>query len=178
MSIINDALKKAQNNLSAPESASKPLPKNIDHPTSAPNLQQHPQRKPKRKKIISFFLFLIFLAIVVTYKIESVSSPSDEQQIIIPSPSATKNKYPSPPQKHFSNIFKHQTDKTHTDNTTSKPRLNGTIMMNNHQAALINNNIYRMGDNLNGYEITEISLEGVRLQNEEETIFLEVKNNE
>lgn len=178
MSIINDALKKAQKNLSVPETASKPLPKNIDPPSSASNLHQQPQRSSNRKKIILFFLVPIFAAFLMTFDIEFFLSPSVEQQVKQPSQSEPKNKYPTPPKKPSFNIFKQQTFTPQADNTIPKLHLSGTVMMEDQQVALINNNIYRIGDSLNDYQITEISLEGVRLQKEEETLFLKVKNYE
>ena len=148
MSIIHDALKKTQTNLhTANPVTASPRPTNPNSMAS-PQQKSEPLISPSVKTsdakmivFISIVLILvgIFAAYLVNLLLSSSKSPVSQTPMV-------KQKNP---------VYK--LDK-------GAIVLSGTMMMGDRQVALINDDIYEIGDTIQGKKIIDISLKEVQLE--------------
>lgn len=175
MSIINDALKKAQKNIpssrSTPESDCTPKPKSLGLSTSAPKPQASRRPSAVRVWIVIVSLGLLWIALIITRKPLSPNLTSDDTAPSSSKPEAiatdsTEAPGPTPDLKAEPLI----------QDIEQTIRLNGTLMMNDKRVALINNNIYETGEMVDGYQLIDITLQGIQLEKDGERFTVRVKN--
>lgn len=156
MSIIHDALKKTQNNLKKTrhDNTSKDTEQNIP----VPNILQKPDKPDEPTGIhISYSAILLFCLILSTiilsinmiiYFIKSKATPASKTQA---------NKSSLSPRTSRSNIVP---DAQHHEQSLV---LNGTLMADDKKAALINNELYELGESIGEKTINKISINEVEL---------------
>lgn len=203
MSIINEALKRTQTlkqTLSAAAGNRVSQPKKIwpqtesiltaVHPASLPaELPAAPMAAPQHKKWhvivileILFLLFIVGVLFIVQPKFFSHRDPigrlfpqmnfnaGSEQKIrpqqsppaATPVPGAISTAAPLPTASHK---FNH------------RPEVSGIVMNNNKITALIDGEIYEVGDYIDGKKITNITLNDVVLMDKNEVTVLSVRSN-
>jgi hypothetical protein len=171
MSIIHDALRKTQNKMDNKDAkAGQPGPdptsdaqkdvniiyeklhqKKVDHsvPPGSPvkSAKTQPEKKANQAGPVLFLFLLIFALGGTVYFIYF------------------KGKKINLPKPHFSSNSSHSRKTkpvpTYGDNEIV---LNGTMMMGDRQVALINNEIYELGETVKGKKIVSISLQKVELE--------------
>lgn len=169
MSIIHDALKKTQSNLAKTDQP-QPSPKKEDpnkkiiKPLDISSEQKPPPLPSKSKGKKYFFLSLIFfLLIVVSLPLwKTVKFPTKTI------PTAIDNISPT---KILQSISLPEIKKP----TETNLILSGTMMMDSKRVALINNEIYELGEYINGMKIININLKKVDLLNKDDIITLHVR---
>ena len=199
MSIIIDALKKAQAKLTAtnqnqnPQSNPTPGPnpnpsqeviqkdgkditkiyeklgqlnqqRNESRPSSLETAKsKQPEEKKKKTTLSQIGLLLILIGAlgVVFYQWFMHSSVTTRRNILAKIPTIKKSPTVAPPLRIY--------DK-------DALVLSGTMMMGDKRVALINNDIYELGDIINGKKITSISLEKVELLDNDKVVTLTVKS--
>ncbi len=174
MSIIDDALRKAQSNLSKAKGKETPAP--INTPQSAKNSSTPTQNNavPKTRtpttKIIPLLVIPICLGAIFFFFVFNKKSPKTwviTKGLPFPKSDTIKKQFPSikPRTKPLPKI-------NYAQGTLI---LNGTSIIDNNRVALINNNIYSVGEIVNGKKILNISNKNVELENETgEIIYLKV----
>ncbi len=227
MSIINDALKKTQDNLQNNQPPAPPAQDQLPNPPANENTPKPPQppnvpdmskfipvkekpvnvppppdvADPKRKKELKknlvktesdktpenpakiFFSIILSLLIlgaagliaymnfpVLSGKKKNSIKPQDLKREI----SKAVESIPIP--ESIKEITK--TEKKNNPPPPPPPGVliaNGIVSMGDHQVALINNNIYEIGDTVDGWTITAISLDQVEIKNGEQTKVLKVQ---
>lgn len=183
MSIINDALKKVQSSLENKDAAVPPPLKTLtiiereQKKKQEESLAQKRSSPPPKLLKISFFIFLFAcLALAFLYfsdYFKKRSSPPKFPQI------STLTK--SINQKITSLSF--QPSSSVSNENTSSPKkmppknfvLRGIITKNNHQAALINDDIYEEGSMIGETKVVSISSQEVKLLDGDQTITLRIE---
>jgi len=175
MSIIDDALKKAQsnldkkNNLSPTSQEKQPAqPKTPAPQTSRPAVRPLPQRpseneSSKNKTILISILSLIVLAGALFFILNKTSLKNSAFTKNIPVLKLINNSSKEKPAPSIKPKTKPLLRINYDKNTMI---LNGTMTIDNKRVALINNNIYKVGDTVNGNEIIIITMERVELRDE------------
>lgn len=187
MSIINDALKKTQKAVPSvkasalggtgtPDRAPSPAPDSREKPGTAP--------RPALKKPVYLLSAALLLAAAagaaffLAQRIDALgqSRGLPEQAVaFVPAP----RHQPKSPLPGFLPAASVTTDRPVSTGKPLNPDslvLSGIMMMGDGQAALINNNIYQIGDEVEGYEILEITLQAVKLRKNNETVFIKARN--
>jgi len=163
VSIINDALKKTQSEINPNELPQSSVSKRTE--------------KPARSPLITIFVFIATIGIIVltllivapvfrTNNPFLSAPPPVTQSPISPVPTprmAAEHKAPPPS----------QTILPKRNNTLLT--LNGIIAADDVQMALINNEIYKVGDLVEGKKILKITENSVELAVDEGTVILETK---
>ena len=174
MSIINDALKKTQQNVANHQNSSniselyanlhskKPVEER-PNPASPAKAVQKISEKSSPKKILMLVFFVIGIAVFLSSLILIFSSKKPPKPIEVVKSLLTqgtsKLKAPEPKRTYEKGeLF-----------------LNGTMEMQGKTVALINDEIYEVGDIVNGQEITAIRLDGVELLKGGQKTFLSVR---
>ena len=175
MSIINDALKKAQSNLKKKETEHIPniyeklyKPKEISPPSSEfiepPPQEQKAWYSGILTLITIFFLVIGFLSAVLFFLLNQ-STTKTQTVVVQPEDSNESTITPSPaaatPAKR---LYKR-----------NELVLSGIMMMGDKRVALINNDIYELGETVQGKKIIDITLDKVELQDGNRTIVLQVR---
>ena len=176
MSIINDALKKTQENFTqqSEQDVSGLYEKmhsksNIEDNLSSSTLSQEPSQKLNLKNFFIFIFFIlsigVFAASLLLISSKSTSKKSSHpltQPIAFVKSIITKetSKMPVPEPK-----------RTYKEGELF---LNGTMQTQGKTVALINDQIYEVGDSVQGQKITDIRMDGVELLKGEQKIFLSV----
>ena len=211
MSIINDALKKVQNQLDKNEQTSN-LPSNtginkMDNQTPSPNASspnqnpgQNPQKDlseflPIKEKSLAYqppqiisetitparaihwgrilltsaILILILTAAIYFYLLNVSKSASLKRYRIVPK--TFKVSFPIPP------VIKQSMMPTKSPETKNGNLVvSGIITMGDRQVALINNQIYEVGDKIEGKEIISITERTVEIRDGKQTQTLNLQN--
>ncbi len=172
MSIINDALKKAQSDLTQnnqKEEKPKKTTKNIYEKLHKPKpSSQTPQEKTPPKKNKNF-LIPIFLVIIILAFLGGLTAYLLKDKQLISNINFSLPKLPSPIGKTSS------TRRSYNDGDLV---LSGTMMMEDKRVALINDEVYEVGDTINGNRIMSISLKKVEIMNPKgKTVTLRVGRN-
>ena len=165
MSIIHDALKKTQVNLKKNEKASAPSDhlenqkKSDDYspiikPADTTNIQT---KRPDKLKIAIICISLIAAGFLVSIFLPSANKSSTATKKI------EKIKKTSSRPNATTNFIPNATPFNGRSSNQKSLTLNGTIMAENKKAALINNEIYQVGEFVNGKAIHKISLKKVEL---------------
>ncbi|MCA9402984.1 MAG: hypothetical protein KC897_04325 [Candidatus Omnitrophica bacterium] len=170
MSIINDALKRAQQRMkkggqdAPPENSSvqdltrEQKPPSVQHPHPHPHL--HPRPKPegdkpslKKKKVwyrtvsalVVIFFFITGILLATLFFLMKRSATETDPTAVL-----RREYMPKPLKRNF------------------KPGeliLSGTSFVEDKRVALINDGIYEVGDIVEGYRVTSIELREVQLEN-------------
>lgn len=168
MSIINDALKKVQQNLEWRK-------KIISTSTSVPT----PSAKEKFSHISQIIILGSFLGSVLIFILLFTLYP--KQKTIIPS--TTDNKEKSSMEKVVTALIPSLSSDPkplpEAKSSTAKNRvigltLNGIIQMNNGYVALINNKIVKEGDAIGEKKVLKIDEKQVKIFNNGETVILQL----
>jgi len=138
MSIIHDALKKTQNNLLTPNSATPA--KDKVQPSAAGKINISPVQKRTSFSFLTS-IFLICLACVGTYM----------YYFDVFTPQISSWQKQNPPYLQTAGP------------SANGPKLNGIMTMNDTRVALINNEIYETGDSFQDMKILNIALDRVDL---------------
>jgi hypothetical protein len=152
MSIINDALKKAQQNISTnhdPDSSG--TDGEIHHSV-------HPATPSNNRRAPSLRLLLIIIALMLITAMLTIFFPEIQQFIRL---------------THQSNA-----DNKHTINRVSAPsfRLNGIMISRDQPVALINNNLFHIGDHVEGYALVGISKSEISVEKNGQRFTVSLKN--
>ncbi len=172
MSIINDALKKTQQNFNKQKDQdisslyeklhTKPR---AESPESPSDEKTPAPQKSNPKKIFLLFLSIAAIAFLLSFLLITFFSKS-------PSKYKSVAKIKSMVDKETAKFIKPPEPKrTYEKNELF---LNGTMQMEGKTIALINDQIYEVGDSVNGKKITDIRLDGVELLDGQQKIFLTV----
>ncbi|MFT5169772.1 MAG: hypothetical protein ACI9F2_000827 [Lysobacterales bacterium] len=174
MSIIHNALKKTQEQLNAKDNT-------INNPVLKPQtptqtLKKKPQplasenlatKKPKAVLLgILYFILVVMISFEATYIYSSVQK--NQSQLV----SSTSSMQP------VTTSIKEPTVSTNTANTQASTtvisdlKLNGTMIMGTKTVALINDNTYEVGQEINGAIITEITPNQVSLERKGESLLI------
>ncbi|MBP9853470.1 MAG: hypothetical protein KBD53_01225 [Candidatus Omnitrophica bacterium] len=175
MSIINDALKRAQKNLEKngkdtkmkePEKISELTKDNRPRTHSAP-LPPHMRETPEKKKMWYetppglFFVFLLIVAILITaaYYVRKY----------VPLTGVTGDKIKR----------NYMPKKVHKTYKPGEVVLSGTSLVNGNRLALINDGIYEPGDMVEGYQVIKVETSRVELQTlKGDTLILKISSPE
>jgi len=185
MSIINDALKKAQAKLKKKIQTSPPEISPINPPASptptAPPTPAAPATSVtsaiptgsimKRKKawyntisgLIGLFLFITGCLIAALLNL--ISHSKAKQQQAVQRTTAVQN---------TARIMRPLIKRAYQRASPSGLLLNGTMMTGDKRIALINDEVYEEGDMINGMEIVDISLKEVQLKSGSKIITVKV----
>lgn len=198
MSIINDALKKAQikletkakkqdaNNITAPEST---IPKSLTEEQPASPIQK--KRKKKSSNNIVLLLIMFMFGIVITLLLalfyvvnnsRTATKPSivqtqlASQADIIPTNNKQNINDNAKTNKRLSPTVIKVAEKT-TDKIIKKPILKGTLVMGTKTVALIDNEIFEEGEFVSNFKILKIYSKKVELLDpNNNTIILDVRD--
>ena len=194
MSIINDALKKAQKSLTKtkktiPEEPKNTPPKTFDgasisnvyeklhkpqdgtgknipgnaRKNAADVVHMSPQRKPAFHWVKSAVVIIFYLACIAGgLFLASRYVPLDNVRAFFQK-SKQKSRYPSPPPPVKKRQYK-----------PGELVLNGTSIIDGKKVALINDEIYEMGELVNGMSIVSIGLDKVELSDDQKITTLRV----
>ena len=178
MSIINEALKKTQSEFSEKEGQDvsnlyEKLHTKVEPETDKEPGTKTPEARPQLPSSSQIPILLIIFVLLVGVFVATRSTETKK------SSSSTK---PINPIKKIASLI-------HVPKPTPQPKsipkqvykkgelvLNGTMKVDhNKTVALINNEIYQVGDSIDGKQIMSITMEGVELTDKGKTIFLTVK---
>jgi len=163
MSIIHDALKKVQTNLDKKKSSARHNNNTPPFAQRARSLSSDSQNTVKEyapDSILNGVVFLLITCLIVLllYILNRPSHLRQTPQQYTATP-ASSIKFPSRA-IHPTNISPPQKNMPQKNNETV---LQGTMLMGNRQVALINSEIYELGESVNGLTITNITLKKVDL---------------
>jgi hypothetical protein len=173
MSIINDALRKTQKEFQASKpiiNSEKPKrqPSSLIKEEKSVDTAQTPALKESEKKsfMTIFLIFIVFITaglIVYLFSIlQNRQTPKNTTIASLSTPQQTTSTQATAP----------STTRNSTLSTGNKIILNGTMTMKNRKAALINNEIYEMGEYINGWKIVSIDFDTVKLSKKNEKLIL------
>lgn len=186
MSIINDALKKAQKQMDEKETPritteEKPSFTDVENTTSqqlsqtpppAANLDKTPPSPHKTSKstipplkIIQWALMSIIIAISLWF----IQRYYSQTNALMPTSVATS------PTKMTQPIAKIIETESIEDSLRKTIHISGTMMMEDKRVAVINNTIVNIGDQIEGWTISEITLQNILLTKDGKDIQLKVK---
>lgn len=164
MSIIYDALQKVQNNISKE--------------TAAPQAKNDaPKASPAKTKIKPYFIYILALClglVLSNFAYNFVSEKKNSAPVrVTPAPRLVTP--PVSPVKQPPVVQPLNSQEPSNPNATgAEPALmlNGVFFEQGEGYALINNKILRLGDEIDGAKITEITIDGVSLDSNGKTIKL------
>ncbi|MBF0489778.1 MAG: hypothetical protein HQL15_04065 [Candidatus Omnitrophica bacterium] len=172
MSIIHDALKKVQKSMQDNTSPATPLPSQEDVVEVLPSSSRTATRNPT-----SLWLLVVIALMMATllggYYFLKNQKTNDQLPIKLPInlPLKVAQKPPIPNvQTAIPSVPSSTTPQT-TSTPTETPTftIQGIMSNNNHNVALINNNIYEEGSVINGQKIVKIALDAITLQHADGT---------
>ena len=198
MSIIHEALKKTQENLSKYSASSEPLT-NAKDPLG-PTIKKIDKEFQITWILLGIIAISVFIFILQTNSKKSgtsllnnsllkqptlsskVTTPSSNKNSVPPLTSPTKISTAKPvaAPTNLNKFFTLNTKPTLSKNTakdgnSTDLRLHGTMVMENRKVAIINNKVYQIGDSVEGMEIMNISLRDVKIKSTDGIITLNVK---
>ncbi|MBF0385247.1 MAG: hypothetical protein HQL27_05190 [Candidatus Omnitrophica bacterium] len=173
MSIIHDALKKTQANLEGKSTKNTIEPNSTEGKKDRPSIVSHspsskasrPEEQKSRTPYLFAVLIILVIAVVAYYFFYLPSGKSNPLDLIR---SAVATKAPSLKKQEVNKLP--QASLKTTEGV--KLNLEGTMMMGDKRVALINGEVYQIGESVNGLIITDISLNKVLLKDGENTITL------
>jgi hypothetical protein len=180
MSIINDALKKTQKAVPSVKAAAlggngTPAPDSGKNPETAPP-------RPVRKILYLLSAALLLLAggaaFLLARRLDAFGPILRHPERAVSSVHTPNNQAKSPAPE-FLSASSAKTDRPASTGRPLNPGslvLNGTMMRGDHRVALINSNIYQIGDKVEEYEILEITLQAVKLRKNNEIVFIKTRN--
>lgn len=190
MSIINEALKKTQASLNKGITAvprkhllEQEVRKNIPETAPAPRVKIDAPSRPRKNwwaVILLEILVLVFIAGVLfvwqprffqtlnTWYSHYIPAPNSSVPAVPPAPSAVTTA-PSPVTQPAVPVAVTETA------TPESLVLSGIMMVEDKRVALINGEVYEMGEHIDGFKITNISLDRVELSNGVRTRVLSVR---
>ena len=185
MSIINDALKKTQKNIeNNDKNSSLPKLQQMEAPQQAykpshSQISQEPKEPKKLKKFKIFSLLfptvtLIIIVFFINYIYKKAYAPIPKLHLLSPTKKEKiSSKDPINPLQKTSESL-NQT-KTQTPQALTSLQLSGIMKMDENFVALINNDVYSLGETVRGMVITKITLKQVFLSQGEENLILDVR---
>lgn len=166
MSIIVEALKKTQNSLDK-----KRADRTENPATAIPSDRTSPSHKPVGTFISAMLLIFILSIAALSSVLFSLFKQSRESKLNDTIALSTPEKGPLP-----SNRNTPPKTKAATVNKEMTLTLQGTMRSSDGYVALIDQNIYKVGEKVDGLTIVNISDEEVILVRNGETVFLNVRN--
>lgn len=180
MSIINDALKKAQQSLEKIQVEKISTHKRKIHSSEDPKNQTsvHLKTEPivikssnlKNAAIIIFVL--LFFALAGKFVILNLSKINDQQITTI---ETEPEPIPTPPPAVIQEAEPIQQSNIIHETSPDILVLKGTMKMGEDRVALINEEVYEVGEFVNGRKIIDINLKNVELLENGKTIILKVR---
>ncbi len=160
MSIINDALRKTQESLGKNQ--------HPDHPSSEQTASpdQHNPSQPVGWLVVVFLC--VVLIIVGFFGSTLLNLFGQTKQTAMKANIPASNQNATPP--------KSSSGTANDSQDTPSLKLQGTMFMDGIYSALINDNIYKIGETVSGMEITNITLDQVQLNNGGTILILNVRN--
>ncbi|VAW12670.1 hypothetical protein MNBD_BACTEROID05-845 [hydrothermal vent metagenome] len=177
MSIIHDALKKAQTNLEKETGKSFSITddklyqtESIETLSENISANNRPQEKPNSTKKILLTGIFITLLITTSIAIYSLWSPNKNTSLSLPTIVQINSPEPIKPIKNVTDKItaRPQTPKRvirKPISNNSQILINGTMLMGGKHVALINGEIYEVGETIQNQKITNITLKNVEITN-------------
>jgi len=168
MSIIHEALKKAQANLEQTGQKKStniipPIPGSA--PTNTPGSSQTQSKKNESSRLVMLIFTLIIVA-TITVIYYFFMNNNQAQKTIASIKTVLKPQKPETINKPTAQPF----TVTSEAQPSVKLKLEGTMMMGDKRVALINGEVYQIGETINGMEILNINIEKVVLKDGENII--------
>ena len=178
MSIINDALKKTQQNFNKQNDQdisslynqlhTKPKREETLKASSSPTSEKiSTPQKSNPKKVASLFLIVAGIALLLSFIFLTVTGKSSKTKPL----ALVKSMVAKETAKMRKSVEKRPAPQK------GELFLNGTMEMQGKTVALINDGIYEIGDTVEGKKIVDIRLDGVELLDGEQKIFLSAHQN-
>jgi len=205
MSIINEALKKAQKEFKKTDKKEttqeskeqnrdiskiyeklNKINEQLEKPVNSTTPENNSQKPKKIGKNVLAIVYIasitgaILLAVLpnVLKNISKNNTPIIQSNIALSSPESLIPISP-PPETNNVNVEIDDTEATNLiEAKDERPKiyLSGIMMMGAERVALINNDIYQVGESIEGMKITNITLREVELLDDDEVVYLKVKN--